>query len=108
MRPALVMIAYGAILGTGLPIAISGSAYYLLLMWPVVLGSPLAGIVLFGVYGFARTTPVLLLSRVTTDTNGLERCLVVVDNSVAIVQMLSAIVLAATAGWIAGLAAAGV
>jgi hypothetical protein len=60
--PAVASLFYGAGLGVGIWTLVSVASFYVVLLWAILSGDPLAGAVTLGAYGFFRTLPLIWLA----------------------------------------------
>ena len=104
MSRRLVAFVYGLTLGGGLLTAISSSAYYLLLAWVVLMGSPWLGAVLMGAYGVARVAPLFAVIAGAGDYEEVTRREEILVRWQPAVDVVSGVALAASGGWLLGAA----
>jgi hypothetical protein len=101
-RP-LALFVFGLVLGCGVFTAIPSGAFYALLLWPLLLASPIGGVAIFSAYGVGRVLPIIVLVRAMHTPAQVPACMDVVDHSGAVMRLANAAILAACAGWVAGM-----
>lgn len=102
-RP-MAVLAYGAILGSGVFTAISSGSFYPLLMWPAVLGSPAIGLAGFAAFAIGRTIPVIALVKGAGSVETAWRWVPLLDGCHPIMKVVNAVAMAASGGLMFGMA----
>jgi hypothetical protein len=102
----VAVVAYGTILGSGVFTKISSASFYLVLIWPVLLGDPTAGAAGFIGFAIGRVTPVVAMALSATSAETAWRWVPLLDGCRPAMIALNAVAMAACGGLIFGIALA--
>jgi cytochrome c biogenesis protein CcdA len=99
--PALaVSFLYGATLSLGVLTRVTSSAFYIVLLWVIVLGSPWMGAVIMAGYGIGRIVPVLALFLAARDLEHAYRGIDAITPWRPLMRIVNGLLLASSGGWL--------
>lgn len=72
-RPKLAALFYGLGLGVGLGTRIPVTTFYVVVLWPMLIGSPLLGAMVLTMFGFGRALPLLCMAPLLGTSDAVVR-----------------------------------